>query len=206
MTTYDSQGNPVPVPQVPQDQPEQPAPEVDQYRDDANSAGANFAAAPTPTDRDPNAEQAPTAQHRAPETTPEPEPAKDSQPALATTAPEFNGNDAEGVDMSTLPAFKQVQRMLPAQRMREEMNTAKMVTGLPDSLSELATGGEVELDFTALDPADLDALVDMFDAVQAAVLDAAEDRTAMEDWLMDQEDPTSAIMAAFTKYRTDLGN
>lgn len=206
MTTYDSQGNPVPVPQVPQDQPEQPAPEVDQYRDDANSAGANFAAAPTPTDRDPNAEQAPTAQHRAPETTPEPEPAKDSQPALATTGPEFGSADMKGVDMSTLPAFKSVQRMLPAQRMREQMNTAKMVTGLPDSLSDLATEGEVELDIASFNPEDLDALAALFEGVQESVLDAAEDRTAMEDWLMDQEDPTSAIMAAFTKYRTDLGN
>lgn len=200
MTTFDSQGNPVPAQQAP--------PEVDQYRQDANSAGANFAPAPTDAERNGQPDQA-QAQHRAPEAQPEnqpePETAKDERPALASAGPEFDTNAAEGVDMTTLPAFKSVQRMLPAQRMRSELSAAKMVTGLPDSLTALVSG-DGEIDMTALQDQDLDALMDLFDNVQEAVLEAAQDRTAMEDWLMAQEDPTQAIMSAFTQYRSDLGN
>jgi len=140
------------------------------------------------------------------EDTPTPETAKDETPALASVAPQFDSQD--GVDLSTLPAFKDTRRMLPADRLRAQADMAKLAVSVPDKFRQAAEDGTVtmDLDLSDLTGADLDAIADMVSTAQDVVLGAAEDREAMTTWLVDQESPVEAVMAAFTRYQETLGN
>lgn len=111
----------------------------------------------------------------------------------------------EGVNAETFPALMDLRRMLPAERFRRQTTLAKVVDGLPEDLKTAATGGEA-LDMTNVTSADLDALAEMFTRIQDAVLDAAADREAMTEWLMDQEDPMQGVMYGFTRVQGFLGN
>lgn len=111
----------------------------------------------------------------------------------------------EGVNAETFPALMDLRRMLPAERFRRQTALAKVVDGLPEDLKTAATGGEA-LDMTNVTSADLDALAEMFTRIQDAVLDAAADREAMTEWLMDQEDPMQGVMYGFTRVQGFLGN
>ena len=110
-----------------------------------------------------------------------------------------------GVNAETFPALMDLRRMLPAERFRRQTALAKVVDGLPEDLKTAATGGEA-LDMTNVTSADLDALAEMFTRIQDAVLDAAADREAMTEWLMDQEDPMQGVMYGFTRVQGFLGN
>lgn len=146
----------------------------------------------------------------------EPEPTKapnshdevvvDPKPALAGAGPQYGSADAEpeGVDMPTLPAFKDLRRMLPSERLKVQMKTAKVATALPEHLKNVESSGG--LDFDSLTPDDLDALTNVIAAVEETVLDNAADRGAMAEWLIAQEEPLNAVMAAFTKFTDRLGN
>lgn len=82
--------------------------------------------------------------YNAPVAEPAPEPTEenkdtavvDSRPVLEGVAPQFASADdePEGVDMTTLPEFKDLRRMLPSERLKVQMSTAKVATGLPAHL------------------------------------------------------------------------
>jgi hypothetical protein len=135
-----------------------------------------------------------------------PEPVVDARPALEGVGPQFIGTDAEpeGVDMTTLPEFKDMRRMLPSARLKVQMNTAKVATALPAHLKNADTSAG--LDFDTMTADDLDALTNVIAAVEATVLDNAVDREAMTEWLLAQAEPLNAVMAAFTKFTDRLGN
>lgn len=131
---------------------------------------------------------------------------KDPEPVLATVAPQF-AEEVTGVDVDSLPAFKPFQRMLPAQRIKAQAELAKVATSLPVKfLDQDGSGVSIDADINSLTSEDLDAVAGMVARVQDIVLDAAADREAMENWLLDQENPMDAVMFAFTKYQATLGN
>lgn len=153
------------------------------------------------------------AYYNAPVADPEPAPAEDnsdtvvdSSPKLADVGPQYGSADAEseGVDMTTLPEFRDLRRMLPSERLKVQMKTAKVATALPAHLKGTDTSkGE---GFDSLTSEDLDALTNVITTVEAVVLDNAADREAMTEWLIAQGDPLNAVMAAFTKFTERLGN
>lgn len=130
----------------------------------------------------------------------------DPRPALEGVGPQYTSTDAEpeGVDMTTLPDFKDMRRMLPSARLKVQMNTAKVATALPAHLKNADTSAGLDFDNMTAD--DLDALTNVIAAVEATVLDNAADREAMTEWLLAQADPLNAVMAAFTKFTDRLGN
>lgn len=130
----------------------------------------------------------------------------DPRPALEGVGPQYTGTDAEpeGVDMTTLPDFKDMRRMLPSARLKVQMNAAKVATALPAHLKNADTSAG--LDFDTMTADDLDALTDVIATVEATVLDNAADREAMTEWLLAQAEPLNAVMAAFTKFTDRLGN
>lgn len=155
------------------------------------------------------------AYYNAPVAEPEPQPAQaeadngavvDPNPALAGVGPQYGSADAEpeGVDMTTLPEFKDLRRMLPSERLKVQMKTAKVATALPEHLKNAESSGG--LDFDSLTSDDLDALTNVIAAVEDTVLDNAADRGAMTEWLIAQDEPLNAVMAAFTKFTDRLGN
>lgn len=130
----------------------------------------------------------------------------DQSPALAGVGPQYGSADAEptGVDTTTMPEFKDLRRMLPSERLKAQMRTAKVATALPAHLKNADTSGG--LDFDTMTADDLDALTNVISAVETVVLDNAADRDAMAEWLISQGDPLNAVMAAFTTFTDRLGN
>lgn len=169
---------------------------------------------PTPDTGDDYSRSIPAdAYYSAPVADPEPAPAEDnsdavvdSSPKLAGAGPQYGAADSEpeGVDMTTLPEFKDLRRMLPSERLKAQMRTAKVATALPAHLKNADTSGG--LDFDTMTADDLDALTNVISAVEAVVLDNALDRGAMTEWLIAQDEPLNAVMAAFTQFTDRLGN
>lgn len=130
----------------------------------------------------------------------------DPLPALEGVGPQYTSTDAEpeGVDMTTMPEFKDMRRMLPSARLKVQMSTAKVATALPAHLKNADASAGLEFDNMTAD--DLDALTNVIAAVEDTVLDNAADREAMTEWLLAQAEPLNAVMAAFTKFTDRLGN
>lgn len=126
---------------------------------------------------------------------------KDKSPALADVAPEFDTPEMakafEDVDFSTMPPFKEMKRMLPAQR----FHVKRVIAEIGQSVT--ADFGSAGDDLTA---EQLAATDEMMSKAQAFVLDMAEDEDDMKAWLMSQESGESALMAAFATVAKTLGN
>ena len=136
-----------------------------------------------------------------------PEPAKDPSPALAGLAPQLGGGeDTDGVDLSTLPPFVDMSRMLPAELVRSTMSMSKLGLSLPKHLREQGDVAAGKLDLDTMTPEDMDAIADMFATCQDLVLSHAQDREAMTEWLLAQDNSLAAVMVAFTELRARLGN
>lgn len=149
---------------------------------------------------------APVADPAPPEaSTDAPEVVVDPNPALAGVGPQYGAADAEagGVDMATMPEFRDMHRMLPSERLKVQMSTAKVATALPDRLKGETPEG---LDFDSMTADDIDALTNVIATVEETVLDNAADRGDMTEWLISQKEPLGAVMAAFTKFTERLGN
>lgn len=127
---------------------------------------------------------------------------KDTDPALATAAPQFDTNPEEGVDTGSLPPFRDVKRLLPADRFNLQAGLAKIGAGLPDRLRKQ----DGDIDFSGLRPEDMDAMMTLFSSIQTLVLENAADKAAMEEWLKAQEQPMNALMFAFSRFQEILGN
>lgn len=134
-------------------------------------------------------------------------PATDPAPVLEPIGGQYGAEDStEGVSLGTLPAFKDLRRVLPAERMSATAALARVAKALPASL-QTPDGTPADLDsLDSISADDLDAVADMFTQAQDVVLDWAMDREAMTEWLLDQDDPMAAVMAAFSRFQAHLGN
>lgn len=131
---------------------------------------------------------------------------KDEAPALAAVSPVFDVDTPEGVDVASLPGFKDMSRMLPAQRVRAQTRLAQLASSVPHSITRAEEGGAPGVAVYDVSADDLDAVADMIEGIQTLVLENAEDQGAMEAWLIDQKDPLQAVMYAFSRYQAALGN
>lgn len=134
---------------------------------------------------------------------------QDPVPALAElggayTPTDLEAEDTEGIELETLPAFKDMRRFLPSQRLKMQMDAAKVATSLP---SHLKKGDDnAKLDFDTMTSEDLDTLTNLISTVEAMVIDNAADPEAMTNWLVEQNDALNAVMAAFNKLTSYMGN
>ena len=131
---------------------------------------------------------------------------KDDVPALEGVGAEYAGEDAdetEGVDVASLPAFKDLRTALPSQRLKAKMDAAKVATSLP---SHLKNGEAKGLDFETMTSDDLDALTNLFSTMEKLVIDNAADPEAMTAWLVAQDEPLNAVMVAFQRFTAYMGN
>lgn len=119
----------------------------------------------------------------------------DESPELASVSPEFSTGEFED-----MPAFAPVGKMLPSQRMARNGKLIKLVQAMPESWR----GGDVDTE--RIEDLDADAIVDLFAGIEEIVFDLAADSDAMREWILEQEDPESALMAAFGKASELLGN
>lgn len=174
-------------------------------------AAAYYGAMPTP-EHGQHAAPAPQGQHAAPDeaaANANPEGTPDARPALATVAPNYgasNEDSLEGVDAAHMPEFKDMRRMLPAERLAAQFMAAKVAKAMPSGMLEKFDGLEAGTSLDDLDTADLDALVGVINSVQGVVLDNAADREAMAEWLRTQDNGMNAVMYAFTVYTEKMGN
>lgn len=131
---------------------------------------------------------------------------KDDVPALEGVGAEYTGEDAdgpEGVDVASLPAFKDLRTALPSQRLKAKMDAAKVATSLP---AHLKNGEAKGLDFETMTNDDLDALTNLFATMEQLVIDNAADPEAMTSWLVEQEESLNAVMVAFQRFTAYMGN
>lgn len=130
-------------------------------------------------------------------------PTRDDAPALAAVAAEFDTEVPDGVDAATMPQFRDLTRLLPADRLDAQLALAEIAAGLPEGAAERMADGMALSDFT---PDVAASLRGIFHAMQDMVLDNAADRDAMTAWLLDQKSPMSALQYAFAKVSAILGN
>lgn len=151
----------------------------------------------------PDGGPAPQAAPQAPQAAPQA--AADPSPVLSPVGAPYAADAPDGVNVGTMPAFKDMRRVLPAERIAATAALARVAKSLPESLS--SQDGQVTLDsIDGITADDLDAVAAMFAQAQGVVLDWAMDREAMTEWMLDQQDPLSAVMAAFSKFQAHLGN
>lgn len=125
----------------------------------------------------------------------------DPAPALGDVSPEFN-TAVDDVDLSGMPAVRDMKKMLPAARMRVQKQLVKLKeleSKLPDSFKNGDPTDEVSEE-------DFEIVCEMMEAAQDFLLGQAEDREAMEQWLINSEEPEKALFAAMGKVASRLGN
>ncbi|MDK8450993.1 hypothetical protein [Corynebacterium mastitidis] len=126
----------------------------------------------------------------------------DKSPALAGVSAEFLPAEAtEGVDVESMPPLKDLARLLPSKRTKIKAQAATIAQHAQgvDALSTDGADESVLLDH-------LGEVADLIEVAEAFVLDMAQDRDAMEAWLIEQEQGESAVMIAFSKAAEALGN
>ena len=125
----------------------------------------------------------------------------DPAPVLGDVSPEFN-TAVDDVDLSGMPPVRDLKKILPAARMRVQKQLVKLKTleeKLPESFKSGAETGEVSEE-------DFEIVCEMMEAAQEFLLGQAEDREAMEQWLIDSDEPEKALFAAMGKVAARLGN
>lgn len=123
----------------------------------------------------------------------------DESPALAAVAPELDElHDAEGVDFTTRPPFRELHRDLPKNRAKRTARVMEIVKSFPKEWTQ--EGADVSVD--SIDP---EVFAKLIEDTEDFVVDAAQDPTAMEDWLIDQEDGFTAVIATFAELAEKLG-
>lgn len=108
----------------------------------------------------------------------------------------------DGVDASSMPAFRDMRRLLPSKRFEKQAEMMALVADMPKEWQD----GDVTEGSVDLASMDFGKLSTLITKAEGFVLDLAEDRTAMEEWLIDQENGMQAVMDAFTKATGLLGN
>lgn len=124
----------------------------------------------------------------------------DDQPALAAVDAQFD-TAVSDVDLSDMPPVRDMKRMLPAQRMRARAQLLEL-RDLEEKLPESFKSGGTA-DVTA---EEFEVVCDMMDAAERLVLGQAEDRDAMEKWLLNSDNSDKALFAAMAQIAKRLGN
>lgn len=125
----------------------------------------------------------------------------DPSPALGGVDPQFDTTISD-VDLSGMPAVRDMKKMLPAARMRVQKQLVKLKeleSKLPDNFKNGDPTDEVSEE-------DFEIVCEMMEAAQDFLLGQAEDREAMEQWLIDSNEPEKALFAAMGKVAARLGN
>lgn len=137
-------------------------------------------------------------------TAPIPEPVVDASPALADTGVEFDHDIPDGVDAASMPAFKNFSRLLPADRLDLQLGLAEVLEEAPPGLLDGADAGDLSIE---QEIARVKPLRKALRAMQEMLLDNAQDRDAMAEWLLAQGPASYQAMTwAFHKLLGALGN
>ena len=126
----------------------------------------------------------------------------DEAPALAPIDPAFSDPDGDIEEQrlrASMPAFRDLRRMLPAARLSMQLELAGLASSLPTGLAE-------GIDISDLTPEAASGLAEFFQTMQDMVLDNANDAAEMEAWLIEAEDGTAALQVAFSALSERLGN
>lgn len=119
----------------------------------------------------------------------------DETKEVSALAPQLSEAEFEG-----MPAFAPVGKMLPSQRMARNAKLIKLVQSMPEQWR----GGDMQVDNVA--DMDADALVALFEGIEQIVFDLAANEDEMREWIMGQDEPETALMAAFSRAAELLGN
>lgn len=126
----------------------------------------------------------------------------DEAPVLAPIDPAFSDPDEDIEEQrlrASMPAFRDLRRMLPAARLSMQLELAGLASSLPTGLTE-------GIDISDLTPEAAAGLAEFFQTMQDMVLDNAADTSEMEAWLIEAEDGTAALQLAFSELSVRLGN
>ena len=135
----------------------------------------------------------------------------DTSPVLAAAGVDFDdpsGNEAEQALRASVPAFRDMRRVLPAARMKRQMELARFAASLPESMRD-AEGDGGSLDLADFDDETATAIADVFERMQDMVLNDAADRDEMTEWLLDAAEAgqgNEALQVAFSQLAQTLGN
>lgn len=124
----------------------------------------------------------------------------DETPALADADKVFNGSD---VDLSTMPAIRDIRRMLPSQRMSMFARINDIQKKVPKEMIA-EDQGKIAEDLQQGE-SNLDAMTDVFADMEKFIFVMAVSRDEMEQWLLDQDDPMGALPAAFAHISEKVG-
>ncbi|QGJ94145.1 tail assembly chaperone [Corynebacterium phage EmiRose] len=139
-----------------------------------------------------------------------PKAVKDKAPALADVHPAFDTEAPEGVDIASMPAFRNLNSLLPAQRFEAQTSLAKVAGNIPGvDVANPEAAQEVADQFSreSITFEDLEVMAEAMTVAQEVVLDNAEDTDAMSAWLVSHEGMTgiSALFYAYSKLASQLG-
>lgn len=126
----------------------------------------------------------------------------DEAPVLAPIDSAFSDPDGDIEEQrlrASMPAFRDLRRMLPAARLSMQLELAGLASALPAGLTE-------GIDISDLTPEAAAGLASFFQTMQDMVLDNAADASEMEAWLIEAEDGTAALQIAFSALSERLGN
>lgn len=134
----------------------------------------------------------------------------DTSPVLAAAGVDFDdpsGNEAEQALRASCPQFRDMRRVLPAERMRRQMELARFAASLPESMRDAE--GDGSLDLADFDDETATAIAAVFERMQDMVLNDAADRDEMTEWLLDAAEAgqgNEALQIAFSELAQTLGN
>ncbi len=133
--------------------------------------------------------------------------------AAVSARPELDGVTAqtvqhvEGVDTESMPGLKDMSRSLPSERMRIQGTMMHVVKALPKEWVEAgAKDIEAKLQDGGLEKLDPDAFVGMFEQMEDLVFQLAVDADAMREWIVSQDAPMDALVYAFNRVSSTVGN
>lgn len=133
--------------------------------------------------------------------------------AAVSARPELDGVTAqtvqqvEGVDTESMPGLKDMSRSLPSERMRIQGAMMQVVQALPKEWIEAGSNDiEAMLLDGGLEELDPNALVAMFEQMEGLVFQLAEDEGAMREWIVSQDSSMDALVYAFNRVSSTVGN
>lgn len=128
-------------------------------------------------------------------------------PELGGVVPELSAGEVEGVDTESMPALRDMSRLLPSQRAQVQAAMMRVVQSLPEEwVQSGAEGVQDAIGENGLGDIDPDAFVAMFEHMEKLVFDTAADADAMREWMVAQESPTDALTYAFGRVSEVAGN
>lgn len=131
----------------------------------------------------------------------------DTYPTASVVDPVFATEDPEGVDVVSMPAVKDVRRLRPSARLVYRAKLAKIAEAVPENAEDMAQvdPDNISVEDMAKLAGQMDDMAKLFELMEDLVFDLAEDPREMEEWLLAQDDPESAVSYAFSRVSSALG-